>query len=77
MKGPVSITRPFLNPRADVNASGGSYGTPLQAAAYRGHADCVNALRRSGAQFRDPGLFRSALQASIEGVQHDIVHISP
>jgi ankyrin repeat protein len=57
--------------RADVNARGGEFGTPLQAASGKGHDKTVELLLDKGADVNaQSGLYNTALQvASIEG--HD------
>lgn len=71
--GREGIVRFFIDRSADVHASGGRHGIPLQAACYEGHIHVVRLLLEGGANPNLSGKFDSALQAAFRGGHEDIV----
>ena len=60
---------------AEVNYTGGSLGSPLQAAAYHGHRDIVVLLIEKGADCMIRcGLYGTALQAAKFARHEDIIN---
>lgn len=57
-------------PRVDIDAVGGHFGTPLQAACYKGNTSIARLLLQSGADARLTGVGRygSALHAAVGGL---------
>lgn len=70
--GRESVVRSLIEFGADVNASGGKYGSPLQAACFAGHVGVVQQLITRGADPQLSGLFDNALVASLMGSHEDI-----
>jgi hypothetical protein len=65
--GLLSIIPPLLERGADINAQGGKYGNPLQAASQGGHLDVARLLLDRGADVNtEGGEYRNALQAALE-----------
>jgi ankyrin repeat protein len=52
---------------ADVNATGGRFGNPLQAACFEGHLDIARFLIDKGADPKNSGKFTTALEAAMMG----------
>ena len=74
--GLVRTVRRLLRGDVDVNHKGGNLGSPLQAAAYYGHATVVEELLRNGADCAlRCGWFGNALQAAKFARQEDIIAI--
>jgi ankyrin repeat protein len=66
--------RQLLEHGADVNAQGGVYGTALQAASARGHAEIVRQLLERGADVNAQGGENgTALQDASDGGHAEIV----
>ena len=64
-KGSIDIALLLLERGADVNAKGGKYGNPLQAASLFGHEVAVRLLLEKGADVNaEGGEYGSALQAA-------------
>ena len=58
----------LLTKRADVNATGGEYGTAMQAALACGHNTVVGRLLENGANVNATGgCYETALQAALTG----------
>ena len=55
LTGLTESTTLLLEARADVNAQGGEYGNPLQAALHERHDIIVQALLEAGADINAPG----------------------
>ncbi|KAH8797198.1 hypothetical protein DL96DRAFT_1825344 [Flagelloscypha sp. PMI_526] len=60
----LHVVRALVEHGADVNVSGGAYGSALQAAATRGDLDMVKLLVESGADVNNGGTYGSALQVA-------------
>ncbi|KAJ3870633.1 ankyrin repeat-containing domain protein, partial [Lentinula edodes] len=61
---------------ADVDVSGGAYGTPLQAASFKGHEHIVKLLLKNGAKVNAQGdRYGNALQAASLQRHEDIVKL--
>ncbi|KAF4547992.1 Ankyrin repeat-containing protein 14 [Elsinoe fawcettii] len=72
----ISTVKLLLEKGADVNASGGSYGTALQAAAYKGHADCIQLLIHWRANVNaQGGKYGNALRAAISCSHTKVVEL--
>ena len=70
--GHEQIASLFVDHGADVNASGGRHGRPLQAACFAGHAGVVQLLLNHGADPKLSGRFDNALQASLLGDKEEV-----
>lgn len=55
LSGPVPIAEDLLKKGADVNTSGGTYGSALHAASYRGFESMVQLLVDKGADVNAGG----------------------
>lgn len=71
--GHIEMVRFFLEKGANPNAKGGSYGTPLQAASFAGHAAIVQILLEADADIFLTGAFDNAFQAGFAGRHESIV----
>jgi hypothetical protein len=72
--GLVNVTTVLLEKGANVNASGGLYGSPLQAASWKGHQEIVALLMEKGADVNAAGgLYGSPLQAASLNGHQEIV----
>ncbi|KAI1330207.1 hypothetical protein F5Y16DRAFT_415646 [Xylariaceae sp. FL0255] len=70
--GLLDAVQSLIDQGADVNARGGHYGNPLQAASYRGHENIVRVLLDNGADINAQcGFYGNALQAALsEGYEN-------
>ncbi|KAJ7441378.1 ankyrin repeat-containing domain protein, partial [Mycena galericulata] len=74
--GHLQIVNLLIGKAADVNATGGYYGSALQAAAANGQTEIVYILIEKGADINAVGgKYGSSLQAASYGGHTDIVHI--
>ena len=65
--GHADIVDYLLQKGAEPSPSGGHFGTPLQAAAFKGHLAVVQSLLDRHGDKYDNGSFRTALEASLTG----------
>ncbi|KAJ6035948.1 hypothetical protein N7540_000227 [Penicillium herquei] len=71
-----AIVKLLLEHGADVNAQGGWYGTPLQAAAFGGYLEIVKLLLEHGAEVNaQVGQYGTALQAATSGGYPEVVKL--
>ena len=75
MRGYSAIMTMLIQHEIDVNLKGGLYGTPLQAAAYKGHLEVFQMLIRSGASVFATGRFTNAFYAAVEGGHDNLVDV--
>ncbi|KAL8831739.1 MAG: hypothetical protein Q9170_005169 [Blastenia crenularia] len=75
--GNTSNVQILLELDSNVNLRGGRFGTCLQAAATKGHAETVTALLNAGAEIneQDIGCYGSALIAAIANSNHESVKV--
>lgn len=63
--GLYDIAKKLIDRGHDVNAHGGQFGSPLQAAAFRNHCDIINLLVQNGAEINlHGGLHSTALNSA-------------
>jgi hypothetical protein len=72
----TDIIHILLEKGANINASGGKYGSALQAAAYMGHAEIVRILLEKGANVdATGGEYGTALEIAAKQHHNGIVHM--
>lgn len=70
--GHVDIVNYLLRKGAEPSPSGGHFGTPLHAAAFKGHLAVVQSLLDHYGDIYDDGSLETALEASFTGGQEEI-----
>jgi ankyrin repeat protein len=76
LSGLSLVTRDLISEGADVNAEGGIYGNPLQAASSRGYLEIMQLLLDNGADINAEGsIYHNALQAAIIHDHQEVIQL--
>ncbi|KAF6815907.1 ankyrin repeat domain-containing protein [Colletotrichum musicola] len=73
--GHTAILKLLIQEGVDITQSSGYFRLPIQAAAYYGHTDIVEALLDANAPIDQVGFFDNAIEAAAKGGHHKVIEL--